>query len=158
AAVPPLYVTIIQLRMLGGYVETLVLGSALLLLAVMVADRWKVGESTRRLWVGIGFLVGFGLWIDPLIVYYIVAAALWLLPPASRRVRALQRSRKPWVYTGVATVSLMFLAALAGALPAVIYAIKNNFANLAALTVTDYPTMLMDRSRDRLRELDYLFT
>jgi hypothetical protein len=64
AAVPPLYVAVVELHLWGGYVETLVLGTALLLTAVSIAERWEARAPTTRLWGLAGLLLGFAFWID----------------------------------------------------------------------------------------------
>src|SRR6266550_4089364 len=81
AAIPPLYDTVLELRTLGGYIETFLLMLLLLLSALKLTRRRKAGASSRELawrWAAIGFIVGLGDWVDPLIVYAILAAALWI--------------------------------------------------------------------------------
>jgi hypothetical protein len=85
-AVLSLYDVISELQMLGGYVETLVLGTALMLLMTLIAERWDQGRSTRVLWIGVGLLVGLSRWIDVLIAYYLVICILWLAPLALARL------------------------------------------------------------------------
>src|SRR5260370_10958065 len=82
AAVPPLYDGVIELRTYGGYIETFVLMLLLLLAALRLTQRWQAGASNRGLgwrWAGFGLLVGFGMWIYPLIVSAVLAAAIWIL-------------------------------------------------------------------------------
>lgn len=85
-ALLPLFDTTVVLRMLGGYVETLVLGTALMLLVTLIVERWDQGRPTAVLWVVVGFLTGLALWIDLLIAYYVIACALWLAPFALARL------------------------------------------------------------------------
>jgi hypothetical protein len=81
AALPPLYDTVLELRSLGGYIEAMVLMLWLLLSALRLTQRWRAGASHRELllrWLGIGFLLGLGFWVDPLVIYAVVAVALWI--------------------------------------------------------------------------------
>jgi hypothetical protein len=88
AAIPPLYDAVAEMRAWGGQIEIYVISLALLLCAVELADRLRAGaggaEQGRR-WLLIGFLAGLGIWINPLVIYALVAAFLWLLPPVSAR-------------------------------------------------------------------------
>jgi hypothetical protein len=134
-AVLPLYDVITELQMLGGYVETLVLGTALMLLMTLIAERWDQGRSTRALWIVAGLLVGLSLWIDVLIAYYLVACTLWLAPLALARLLRL-RAGATWhsnwraaLFTGLAGL----LAGGIGAAPAIHFAITHKFANLGIL-------------------------
>src|SRR5579871_3261665 len=82
AAIPPLYDTVLELRTLGGYIETFVLMLLLLISAYQLTRRWHAGASKPELalrWAGIGFIVGFGFWIDPLIASAVAASAIWIL-------------------------------------------------------------------------------
>ncbi len=82
AAVPPLYDVIVELRTWGGYVETFVLMLLLLLSVFRLTRRWHEDASTCELlwrWAGIGFIVGLGMWIYPLIVSAIVTSAIWIV-------------------------------------------------------------------------------
>ncbi len=82
AAIPPLYDAALELRMLGGYIEIFIFMLLLLLFAFKLTNRRAAGASRRELawrWAGIGFIVGLGLWVNPLISYGIFAAALWIL-------------------------------------------------------------------------------
>ena len=81
AAVQPLYDTVLELRALGGYVEVFILMLLLLLSVLKLTNRRAAGASRGELawrWAGIGFIVGLGSWINPLIIYGLLAAALWI--------------------------------------------------------------------------------
>src|SRR5260370_31403902 len=81
AAIPPIYDTVLELHALGGYVEIFILMLLLLLSVLKLTNRRVAGASRRELaryWAAIGFIVGFGFWINPLIIYGILAAALWI--------------------------------------------------------------------------------
>src|SRR5712692_1381455 len=82
AAIPPLYDTVLQLRTLGGYIETFVLMLFLLLSVFQLTRRWHAGASNKELmwrWAGIGLIVGLGIWVNPLIAAAILAAAIWIV-------------------------------------------------------------------------------
>jgi len=81
AALPPLYDTVLELRTLGGYIEIFIFMLLLMLFAIKLTNRRAAGASRRELawrWAGIGFIVGLGLWVNPLITYGILAAAIWI--------------------------------------------------------------------------------
>jgi len=81
AAVSPLYDTVLELRTLGGYIETFVLMLCLLLAAFQLTRRWQAGAANKELawrWAVIGFIVGLGFWVDQLIVSTVLAATLWI--------------------------------------------------------------------------------
>ncbi len=128
AAVPPLYIAIGELHMLGGYVETLVLGTALLLLAVSIADRWVERRRTLWLWLLAGLCTGLALWIDPLVAYYLVAGGLWLVAPAVARLRA-DGEHLAWRRIGAAAGAFV-AGAIVTVSPAIVYALQNDFANV----------------------------
>src|SRR5256885_3531353 len=82
AAILPLYDTVLELRTLGGYIETFVLMLCLLIAAFQLTRRWQAGAANKELalrWVGIGFIVGLGYWVNPLIIIAVMAAAIWIV-------------------------------------------------------------------------------
>src|SRR6266550_1569203 len=82
AAIPPLYDTVLQLRTLGGYVEIFIFMLLLMLFALALTNRRAAGASRRELawrWASIGFIIGLGLWVNPLIFYAIFATAMWIV-------------------------------------------------------------------------------
>src|SRR5436309_681376 len=82
AALPPLYDTVLQLRTLGGYIETFVLMLFLLISAFQLIRRWQAKAANKELalrWAGIGFIVGLGYWVNPLIVIAVMTAAIWIV-------------------------------------------------------------------------------
>lgn len=129
AALPPLFVAATEIHALGGYVETLVLGTAFLLVLTHLAERWADGRSTMRLWPLAGFLAGLGFWIDPLILCFLLAGTLWLAPLALARVQRGRAEGAAW-WKAVALRAGLFLAALLlGAGPTLIYAFQHQFVN-----------------------------
>lgn len=147
AAVPPLYVGVIQLRMLGGYVETLVLGTAILLLAAPIARRWQRGDATRALWAWVGLLVGLALWIDPLILVYAVTAAVWLAPLAVARMRRRPTEGRNWWRATGENAVVCLVAAVIGALPALVYALTFQFINVTSIFAPVGPALHLDPLR-----------
>ena len=134
AVLPPLYVASGELRLLGGYVETLVLGTALLLLAVEVAD---VGGSARRqrwLWALAGLLAGLALWIDAMIVYYLVTLALWGAPLLLARAWHARANFAEWLARVVRQAGAAAVAFVLGISPAILYASTHQLANVRELT------------------------
>ncbi len=147
AAVPPLYDAIAELRAWGGQVEVYVITVALLLCTVELADRLRAGagpaELARR-WLVLGFVAGLGIWINPLISYALVAAALWLVPAlvsrgapglAARIARLARQAAPPATHAGwspaVLLPSLALVPGLAvGGLPAWVYAARHAGENL----------------------------
>jgi len=143
AAVPPLYDGIVELRTWGGYSETFVLMLLLLLSSLRLTQRWQVGASKRELlwrWSGIGFIVGLGIWVDPLIISAIVAAVIWIvvdriiefinvrraLPASEGHIstplaRSLQPLRPIWA---------AIPASIIGFTPAIVWGARNQWANV----------------------------
>ncbi|HVB62642.1 MAG TPA: hypothetical protein VNE61_15730 [Ktedonobacteraceae bacterium] len=140
AAVPPLYDTVQELRTLGGYVETFIIMLLLLLAALRLTQRWQAGASHKELalrWLGIGFIIGLGFWVDPLVISAVLAVALWILvffvaslfqvrhKVASERRSALF-SHVGNLLLGAATIPGFLL----GAAPALYWGATNQWANL----------------------------
>ena len=75
----------VQLRAIGGYAETLLFGSLLLLLATWLALSYKHNLSDRRRWLRLaiygcyGYLVGLSIWTDLLIMPFVLMSAILLL-------------------------------------------------------------------------------
>lgn len=178
AALPPLYDVITQLRMLGGYVETLDLGIALMLLMTLIAQRWERGRPTFWLWALAGFVAGLGFWIDLLIAYYLIACALWITPVAlAHYMRSRKRGGASTQHHGIGDILLTLapansakvtwragaalsngaicvLAALVGAAPAMYFALSNHLKNV--LTLNGFP-LVPSANPLRRATLYYLF-
>jgi hypothetical protein len=137
AAVPPLYDTVVELRMLGGYIETFVLMLWLLLSVVQLVRRWTVRATRRELalrWAGIGFIIGLGFWVDPLIISAIFASGVWIIG------YCLITLRKEWhrptangytLWYGFPSILTAIPAAIIGSAPAIYWGYYNHWANFA---------------------------
>ena len=143
AAAPPLYGAVAELRTWGGQIEIYIITLALLVSVAELADRLRAGAepwALARRWLVLGFLVGLGIWINPLITYGLITAFLWLVPPLATRAapqlvaRLTRRPRdpaRPWLVPSAALPLLALLPGLAlGGLPAWIYALQHGGENL----------------------------
>jgi len=136
AAFPPLYDMIMELR-LGGYMAAFVIMLWLLFCAFRLTQRWGQQASWRELalrWVGIGLLVGLGLWIDSLIIYACAAIAIWIggwviLELVKPRHHAFGQPRLVLLKEGLLSLSAV-PALLIGFLPGLIWGAQNNWANV----------------------------
>jgi hypothetical protein len=140
AAVFPLYDTVLELHTFGGYVEIFVLMQLLLLGTLQLTRRWSEGASNRELalrWATLGFVVGLGLWVDPLIVSAVLVTVLWILGYSifviSRAWR--ESSTSPWqaiwavckkLLLAVATIP----SALIGGSPALYWGAAHQWQNI----------------------------
>ncbi len=143
AAIPPLYDGILELRTYGGYIETFILMLLLLLSALQLTRRWHAGASQRELalrWAGIGFIIGLGFWIYPLIISAVLAAAIWI---ACDRIAAAIKLRQqiaaaPWRYAmatfkGLGLAVLAILTSLIGFAPALYWGATHQWQNITYL-------------------------
>lgn len=117
AAVPPSFLAIWSLKARGGYIETLALGQVLLLVAMRVAGRGAIGAGEGII---LGFLAGFGLWVNPLIVVYLLPVAAYLLFCLRWNVFGW------WMLPGG-------IAAIVGALPLIDFNLRNGLATAQAM-------------------------
>ncbi len=138
AALPPLYDAVLELRSLGGYVEAMVIMLWLLYSAYRLTQRWRLSASPLELalrWLGIGFLLGLGLWTDPLIAYVVVAIVLWLGWFVLSGLIQPYRTSEPSVrLTFIREILLVFVAlpgAIVGAAPALYWGYHNQWKNVA---------------------------
>jgi hypothetical protein len=142
AAIPPVYDGIIELRTGGGWIESFCIMLLLLILAFRLTTRWHEGASTGELalrWAGIGFVVGFGMWIYPLVTVAISAAALWIV--GDSLVAAIMRIRasEPFVRAIRPSLNELLLAVVAipacalGFTPGIIWGASNHWANITYL-------------------------
>ncbi|MHB8596871.1 MAG: hypothetical protein ACYDER_08675 [Ktedonobacteraceae bacterium] len=133
AAVSPVYDTVLELRTLGGYIETFILMLTLLLSAFRLTQRWHEGASSKELalrWVGIGFVIGLGLWVDPLIASAIVTAALWISGYCISEIVKQKQIRllKRLLLAVAAMPGFLF-----GASPAIYWGMRYKWANVTYL-------------------------
>lgn len=156
AALPPLYDTVLEMRMLGGYVETFILMLLMLIATLKLTNRRGAGASRRELalrWASIGFLVGFGFWVNPLISYAVVACASWLLLDAVKIVRVVHQHRLKRLARAFLAPSLASIpACVVGLTPALIWGAMNSWQNFTYIfqinaslrpeIVAQYPTRL----------------
>ncbi|MGZ6366009.1 MAG: hypothetical protein ACXWPS_08570 [Ktedonobacteraceae bacterium] len=138
AAFPPLYDMAEEMRVQGGYMEAFVIMLWLLLCAFRLTQRWSRQAPWHELalrWVGIGLLVGLGMWIDPLIIYAGVTITIWIggwfvIHLVKPRREAPWRSRLE-LFTEGLLVLCAVPALLVGFLPGLIWGAQNNWANVS---------------------------
>src|SRR6266851_1654476 len=141
AALPPVYDAVIEMRMMGGYIEAFVIIAWLLLAGFRLTQRWQAGASMRELalrWAGIGFLIGLGMWVNPLIVPAIAAIALWIggycVVQLWKLSLVTMSEAKPGLYNllkGLLLVVVAVPACLVGFAPAIYWGAKNQWQNIA---------------------------
>lgn len=131
AALPPLYDTVLQMRMLGGYIEIFILMQLLLLAALQLTNRRAAGASRRELalrWAGIGLLMGFGYWVNPIVIYGVLAVTLWIAWDCFRLV--LQSHSLQQLWRNVILPALASLpACVIGMTPALLWGARNQWQN-----------------------------
>ncbi len=141
AALPPVYDAVIEMRMMGGYIEAFVIIAWLLLAGFRLTQRWSARASLRELalrWAGIGFLIGLGMWVDPLIAPAIVAIAVWIAGYCFVQLYKLSLvtmdETKPGLFyllKGLLLVVAAIPASLVGFAPAIYWGAKNQWQNIA---------------------------
>lgn len=116
-ALPPAFLALWSLKARGGYVEILVLGQFVILLAMAVAERRAV-----RPWEGaaLGLLAGLGVWTNPLIGVYLVPVGIYLLLALRRRLVG------SWLLAAA-------VGAVAGSYPLLQYNLEHGFATAEAM-------------------------
>ena len=142
AAIPPVYDGIIELRTGGGWIESFIIMLLLLTLAFRLTTRWHEGASRGELalrWAGIGFVVGFGMWIYPLVTMAISAAALWIvgdsLVAAILRIRAsVPIAQALWPSLKELLLAVVAIPACAlGFTPGIIWGASHQWSNITYL-------------------------
>ena len=144
AAIPPLYDAVAELRTWGGLIETFVLMLLLLLSVFQLTRRWHAGASNRELawrWAGIGFIIGLGFWVYPLIALALLAAFIWI---ACDRIAAFIQLRRDLVEIPRRSVTALLCStkvllpavaaiptALLGFTPALIWGASHQWKNVA---------------------------
>lgn len=135
AAIPPLYDTVLEMRLLGGYIEIFIMMLLLLLSALQLTNRRAAGAPGRELalrWAGIGFLVGFGFWVNPLIIYGVLAVVLWIAWDCARlmrRSRSMHQLRQIVILPALASLP----ACITGMVPALVWGARNQWQNFTYL-------------------------
>ena len=140
AAFAPLYDTVEELRTTGGYVESFTIMLWLLFCAFRLTQRWRAGASTRELafrWAAIGFLVGLGFWIDPLVVYALLTITIWIAGYIIFQLVKPERQTVTQTRITVLKKALLFgvaiPASLVGFAPGLYWGAHNQWANLRYL-------------------------
>lgn len=137
AALPPLYDLVVELRTYGGYIETFILTLWLLLSALRLTQRWHQA-STREMalrWMGIGFLVGLGLWVYPLIIMAILTTALWIVGYIIIELAKIARyGNTPGnLFKGLFLALTAIPTAMLGFAPGIYWGLQNNWENIRYL-------------------------
>ncbi len=132
--------TVEELRTTGGYVEAFTVMLWLLFRAYRLTQRWQGGASVRELtlrWAGIGFLVGLGFWIDPLIVYALATITLWISGFIILQIVKPDRQTTAQKRIHVLEKALLFVvaipASLVGFAPGLYWGAHNQWANIRYL-------------------------
>ena len=142
-ALPPVMVTLYTTVSLGGYGETLLLGTAALALALKLTGDCASSPTRERLaaWMALGLVGGLAFWV-------LGQAAVYLLPVAillAWRLRAVAHWR--WrAWRGAVVAAIAFVAASS---PWWLYDLSHQHAALYALMSPSAPgpgTSLVDRA------------
>ncbi|MFL5690840.1 MAG: hypothetical protein ACJ795_03470 [Ktedonobacteraceae bacterium] len=163
AAVLPLYDAILEMRTFGGYVETFVL-MLLLLHSVLQLTRAWCREASRHefawRWAGIGLVTGVGMWVDPIIISAVAAAALWMIGFCAYKTACLQRQHTLrealfFIWEGLRWSPVAIPAYVIGCAPAIywgamhqwqnvtyMFNLGNNMSSLAPRIQAQYPDRL----------------
>lgn len=138
ATFPPLYDTVLELRTLGGYIEIFIFMLLLMIFALSLTNRRVAGAPGSELawrWAGIGFIIGLGLWVNPLIFYAILAVAIWILLDWIKALTTASTSPHTSVrQTFLKTLLLPALASIpactVGLMPAIYWGALNQWQNI----------------------------
>ncbi len=142
AAVAPLYDTVLELRTLGGYVETFVLMILLLLSTLSLMQRWQLATPLKELawrWAGIGAILGLGFWINPLLISAVSAASAWIIGSCLLYVLYWHdyanslRQAIALILRGSLTALAALPAFCLGAWPALEYGATHNWSNVTMI-------------------------
>jgi hypothetical protein len=128
-AFPPLYDLVIELRAWGGYIETFVIVLALLYTTVRLTQRWQEGAQRRELvgrWVLLGFLIGLGFWVDPLVIVGVVASVVWIIASIICEFVTWRSSNRKDLVAAFAAIP----GALVGFAPAIYWGALNQWQNI----------------------------
>jgi 4-amino-4-deoxy-L-arabinose transferase-like glycosyltransferase len=142
-ALPPVMVTLYTTVSLGGYGETLLLGTTALALALRLAGDYALYPLRERLvaWMALGLVGGLAFWVLGQAAVYLLPAAILL----AWRLRAgAYRRWRAW--RGVVVAAIAFVAASS---PWWLYDLSHQHAALYALMSPSAPgpgTSLVDRA------------
>jgi 4-amino-4-deoxy-L-arabinose transferase-like glycosyltransferase len=91
-AIPTVNVTLYTTVSLGGYGEAMLLGNLILLCGLLIVDLVQSEETPGSycLWLGLGFLSGFGLWAFGLTLVYSIPIFLFILFTSLGTIRSIQ--------------------------------------------------------------------
>lgn len=120
-AVPPTLAALYTTATLGGYNETLLPGTLIIMLAYTLV---QVNLRSWWRWAALGFCAGLGWWTNGLIIIYAVPAAMLLLTSWILQFRA----GRGWIAAGGLVVAAV--AFLLGSAPWWLYALQNDLAPL----------------------------
>lgn len=126
AACPPLYIGVWSLKARGGYVETLALGTSLLIVThrLLYGSNRALGlastaplrrRALRGWWLVWGLLAGLSFWVSPISLYYILTGG-GALGVAWLRRHGWRPGRSGW-RAALSPAILAALGALIGGLP-----------------------------------------
>ena len=143
ATFPPLYDLVAQLRIYGGYIETFIVILSILYTTLRLTQRWQAGAKVRELlwrWALLGFLIGLGFWIYPLVIVAVLAAVMWILAYMMvELIKGLQQQRSkevqspPTIFTllqGLLPALAAIPSALVGFAPALYWGALNHWQNI----------------------------
>jgi hypothetical protein len=158
AAFPPSYDLIVGMRTYGGYIEVFIVMLSLLNAALRLTMRWEAGATRRELslrWLGLGFLVGLGLWIYPLVIVGVLAAGIWIggycVLAFVRSWRRVSGAEKPRPFSQLLRDLLCALATLPGVLigfaPGLYWGALNHWENIKYLVNNSGGSDAIDRLR-----------
>ncbi|HEU5228219.1 MAG TPA: hypothetical protein VFU49_10455 [Ktedonobacteraceae bacterium] len=142
ATLPPLYDAVMEMRTWGGHIEIYIVMLLLLLSALRLTQRWQDGATHRELalrWAGLGFLIGLGLWIYPLVISAILTAILWIAGYCvfeffkARRTSGEQQGSTASLLQRLALAVAAIPASLVGFAPALFWGATHQWANITYL-------------------------
>jgi 4-amino-4-deoxy-L-arabinose transferase-like glycosyltransferase len=146
-AVPNVLLALYSTATLGGYNETLLLGSLILLLAWDVTHEHR-GSLWR--WALLGLCAGLGWWTNGLIIAYVVPASVLILLDLWRNFRLRPTDDLPLSDTSVprpidrqipvAQIGIAFIAFLIGSAPWWIFNFQYDFAALRFYLPSNAPS------------------
>lgn len=139
AALPPLYDGIVEMRTGGGWIESFVIMLLILIVVYRLTVRWREGARPGELawrWALVGFVIGFGMWIYPLVSVAIAAAALWVLFDRLFELNKCMKAGETLAAAGLRSLRELLLVVCAlpacalGFLPGIIWGLQNGWANI----------------------------